>query len=127
MEDTWTASSPGVGLNKYTGETAEQDAYQAAKVLMATGHPADIHHWEDGAWVLADQFVPVWALEFSAHSIGQAIDIVRQHTPAGQMVAPVQEAGRCGYEVRSASYEWLSALRDDIADAGGTTILEVVS
>jgi hypothetical protein len=38
MEDIWTASTPRGVLNKYTGATAEADAYQGARVLAATGH-----------------------------------------------------------------------------------------
>ena len=66
----------------------------------------------------------MWVLEFSAHSIGQAGDIIRQHLEPGDIGPTVQQAGRCGYEVRSTDLPWLISVRDHVADEGGTTILE---
>ena len=65
----------------------------------------------------------MWVLEFQASSIGQAQDVVRQHTPAGEMPPTVQEQGRLGYEVADADYLLISKVEEHIANQGGSTIL----
>jgi hypothetical protein len=52
----------------------------------------------------------IWTIEFSAQSIGQATDIVRQHVPAGEAVPPVQEEGRCGYLLATRDYALIEAI-----------------
>lgn len=53
---------------------------------------------------------PLWVIEFPAQSVGQAIDIVRQHIPDGQGWPHVQEGGRKGYEAVTADYALIEAI-----------------
>jgi len=53
----------------------------------------------------------VWTIEFAAPSIATAIDIARQHTPAGNPVPSVQRQGRMGYEIITSDYALAEAIR----------------
>ena len=65
----------------------------------------------------------VWVLEFTCTTIGAAQDIVRQHTPAAEMVPGVEQSGRLGYEVADVDYELISAVKAHVEAEGGKTIL----
>jgi hypothetical protein len=67
---------------------------------------------------------PVWVLEFTAPSHGEAIGMIRKHAPDGGGAWAVQKTGRLDFQVRSADFGWISGLCDGIASAGGITILE---
>ena len=65
----------------------------------------------------------MWVLEFTGHSIDQAQDVVRQHTPVGEAVPVVHEEGRLGYEVVDSDYELICAVQAHVDASGGKTLV----
>lgn len=65
----------------------------------------------------------MWVLEFTGTSIGQAQDVVRQHCPAGAEVPNVRPAGRLGYELATADYDLLIAVKMHVEHGGGRALI----
>lgn len=63
-----------------------------------------------------------WVIEFGAPTAGSARDLARQSVPAGQMVPPVHQQGRCGWEAQG-DWDFASKLRDLCAERGYEHIL----